>query len=566
MIETRSCQNCQTNFVIDQQDFDFYKKMKVPAPTSCPSCRFQRRLMFRNERTLYRRTCDLCKKSMVTVFAPEKKLVVYCSACWYSDKWDDGAFYLDYDPSRNIFEQMMELQKKTPHMSLIHDYSTLVNSEYVNHAGSMKNCFLVFNADFDENVQYSSVVVRLKDSMDCIMVGESELCYETISGGGFNLFFSEDVGESSNMYFCKDCTGCNDCFGSTNLRNQKYRFFNEQLTKEEYQKRLAEYKLDTFSGVERARKEAYAFWLKSPRKYMHSDPKNVNSTGEYVHAAKNALNCYQTRQIEDSRYCQYITMSPAKDLYDVTEWGHGAQLVVDTLTSGEGTSMVKFCDGGWGQGTLEVEYGIYNLSCKYTFGCVNIKKKSYRILNKQYSPEEYQKLRAEIIQSMNDRPYVDAVGRVWKYGDFLPYDLSPYSYNESHAIQLFPLSKEEILAKGWKWREPTPSPHKVTLPAKDIPDSINDVQDSILKEILGCFQCAKPFKITAAELQLLRRWKFPIPRKCPDCRHMDRLARLNPPKLWERNCMKCNALVQSAYAPSCPDIIYCESCYQQEVV
>ena len=35
MDETRVCQNCKKDFVIEPDDFLFYEKMKVPAPTFC---------------------------------------------------------------------------------------------------------------------------------------------------------------------------------------------------------------------------------------------------------------------------------------------------------------------------------------------------------------------------------------------------------------------------------------------------------------------------------------------------------------------------------------------------
>ncbi|MBU0627024.1 hypothetical protein KKG31_00015 [Patescibacteria group bacterium] len=35
------------------------KKYLIPAPTLCPDCRQQRRISFRNERSLYKRKCDL---------------------------------------------------------------------------------------------------------------------------------------------------------------------------------------------------------------------------------------------------------------------------------------------------------------------------------------------------------------------------------------------------------------------------------------------------------------------------------------------------------------------------
>jgi hypothetical protein len=54
-------------FPIYQSDVDFYekisptfngKKYAVQTPTLCPEERQRRRLMFRNERKLYKRTCD----------------------------------------------------------------------------------------------------------------------------------------------------------------------------------------------------------------------------------------------------------------------------------------------------------------------------------------------------------------------------------------------------------------------------------------------------------------------------------------------------------------------------
>jgi len=86
--ESRKCQNCQQEFWIEPDDFTFYEKIKVPAPTWCPDCRQQRRYAWRNERVLYRRKCDLCGKSTVTIYSSNKPFKVYCPPCWWSDKWD----------------------------------------------------------------------------------------------------------------------------------------------------------------------------------------------------------------------------------------------------------------------------------------------------------------------------------------------------------------------------------------------------------------------------------------------------------------------------------------------
>ena len=141
----------------------FYEKIKVPPPTWCPECRFQRRLTFRNERVLYKRDCDLCGQDMVTIFAPEKPIKVYCSPCWWSDKWDPLVYAQEYDPARTFFDQFNELLGKTPWPNLINGYASLVRSDYVNHAGYLKDCYLIFSADKCENVHYGAILAGDKD-------------------------------------------------------------------------------------------------------------------------------------------------------------------------------------------------------------------------------------------------------------------------------------------------------------------------------------------------------------------------------------------------------------------
>ena len=90
--ETKICQNCKKDFVIEPDDFAFYEKIKVPAPTWCPECRFIRRVVWRNERTLYRRTCDLCRKNIISIYSPKSPYAVYCNECYHGDKWDTLSF------------------------------------------------------------------------------------------------------------------------------------------------------------------------------------------------------------------------------------------------------------------------------------------------------------------------------------------------------------------------------------------------------------------------------------------------------------------------------------------
>ena len=114
MKEERTCQNCHQNFIIEDEDFDFYKKIEVPPPTFCPACRLQRRLAFFNIFNLYKRPCNLCKKEFISTYHKDSPYVVHCPKCFWSDNWNAFYYGKEYDFSRPFFEQFKELWLSTP--------------------------------------------------------------------------------------------------------------------------------------------------------------------------------------------------------------------------------------------------------------------------------------------------------------------------------------------------------------------------------------------------------------------------------------------------------------------
>src|SRR3989344_4756248 len=178
--ETKICQNCKQKFTIDPDDFGFYEKMKVPAPTWCPDCRLQRRLTFRNERTFYKRPCDLCDVSTISRYDPSKRELSYCGECWWGDKWDPASYGQEYDFSRPFFEQFSELMKKVPHQNLSVSYKTLTNSDYTNMNHYLKNCYYIFNSDYDERCLYGEEIEHSADCVDITMAESTQLAYESV--------------------------------------------------------------------------------------------------------------------------------------------------------------------------------------------------------------------------------------------------------------------------------------------------------------------------------------------------------------------------------------------------
>ena len=99
----QACQNCKKDFIIEPDDFVFYKKMKVPAPTWCFDCRMRRKLVYRNERTLYHDVCASCGEKIISMYEKNSGYTVYCTDCWWSDKWDATKYGRDYDFSKTFF-------------------------------------------------------------------------------------------------------------------------------------------------------------------------------------------------------------------------------------------------------------------------------------------------------------------------------------------------------------------------------------------------------------------------------------------------------------------------------
>ena len=586
--QTKVCQNCKSDFVIEPDDFAFYEKMKVPPPTWCPECRRRRRFAFQVNRELYKGTCNLCGKNIIMQFPPERNLKVYCNPCWWSDKWDPMEYGQDYDPSRPFLEQLNDLWLTTPQMALETNYPTLVNSDYINHSATAKNCYLIFFSDESENVLYSEYMLHNKDSMDCTMFSFCELSYGTmVSGKCFRTFFSENCENCFNIYFSKDCHGCSDCFGCIGLRKKQYYIFNQPYTKEEYEKKLKEFDLGSYQNLQKVRKEVHEFWLKHPHRFANM-LRNLNVTGEYVYESKNSKDLYDVSQgVEDSRFCELISMSGTKDAYDYSIWGSQAQRIYEAMTVGEEAYNIKFSFLVFAN-VRDIEYSLAVTNSSNCFGCTNMRNKQYCILNKQYTKEEYDKLRVQIIQEMTEKPYHDKLGRAYPYGEFFPPGFFLCGYNETYAADFMPLARQEAEKQGFSWYEGKPSFHVPTLKSENIPDRISDVNNSILNEIIECANCKKAFKVVKMELALLRQFGLPLPPHCPTCRYKERWSRINMPKLYSRECHcdgkksqngvydntvshvhgenKCLNKFQTAYAPDRKEIIYCEQCYQAEVV
>ena len=582
--EARQCQNCKENFVIEPEDFNFYEKIKVPAPTFCPLCRAQRRFVFRNERKLFKVKNAFSGKEIFSLYPAESGRKIITQEEWYRDSWDAMEYGRDYDFSKSFFEQLFELQKQVPIYNL--NVKGMINSPYSGNASDLKNCYLCFHSNYSEDCMYGSANDYCRDCVDTSHIQHSERCYESFwLEKCYQCYFSIMCAESHNLYFCRNCLGCNDCFGCANLRKSSYCIFNKQYSKEEYQKEITKMSLETISGLREARDKARAFWLTQITKNQHG-LKNVNSTGSHVTHCKNVNDSFLVRDSEDMRYCQYTQVPGNKDCYDSCFWGEHMELMYECSICGENSYNLKFCLNCWPT-CRDSEYSMDLFSCSDCFGCVGLKKKQYCIFNKQYTKEEYYQIVEKIKKHMDNMPYINKQGLSYKYGEFFPAEFSSFEYNNTVAIQHFPLTKTEAENKGYLWIEAPQSEYAITKKSSELLNSINEVDNGILKEIIECGNCKKAYRIMENELIFLHKENLPLPNLCHDCRYDRRIGDRLTLKLYNRLCMcggetdetgiykntvkhihgneSCGERFKTGHAPEKREIVYCEKCYQQEV-
>ena len=555
-----------------------------------------RRLIFWNMSQLYRKKDSRTGEVLFSTYPEEAAIQIYEKDYWWQDAWDPMQYGRDLDFSRPFLKQLNELNFAVPWPNK--SVRGMVESDYCNQASYLKNCYLCFNGNHGENSLYSVAFNGIKETMDAYAALDIELCYELYQASkSFQCFFSSDIANCRNVWFSRDLVDCSDCFGCVNLRHAKYCIFNVQYDKEEYEAKLKEFNTGSHKGVQEAKRKLWELYLRLPHKYLHG-MHNENVSGDYVYRSKNAHDVYEVGGLEDARYSENLA-DGAKDAWDYTNWGERSELIYECASCGDNCRNIKFCFDCWPV-LRDSEYCLGCHSSSNLFGCVGLRNKQYCILNKQYDRDEYFALIEKIKKHMDEMPYASRISNTkhrnpnieYKYGEFFPHEFSPLAYNEAAVMDYYPKAKEDVLALGLLWREPNAKEYEVTIRAGDLPDNIEDTSDDILKEIIQCDSCKKAYRILDRELQFLRRFTIALPRLCHRCRYVARLAVRNPRKSYVRRCQcvgrksengiyentssseheshgkneHCPNEFETTYSPDRPEIVYCEQCYQAEVV
>jgi hypothetical protein len=555
---THICKYCSEEFALYDLEKEALDREGFCYPDFCPTCRFRMLYSYINDKHLYHRKDDLSDTRIISSITPEFDGKVYKAEEYKKMILDDFGLTFGRDIGKDIFEDFRNLYQEFPKPSKL-IYPALENAEFAGHLWWAKNIYMSFCIFDGEDIYYSqNVLFECRNIFSSYDVSKSENIYESgLIHSSYEIAYSYNIFDSSFLLFCRNMQNCQNCIFCSNQVNAQYRIYNEQYTKEEYEKieKTIREKLNEPHGY-RAIKNEFDIFLS--KHLMESSTLSIDSettTGERVYNSKNCVNIHAVpKSLEDS--INIIETGGGKRLINsVASWLNGEN-IVGACSAWINSSWVYFC-----YATVENCHNIYYSSdiesCEECMFSVGLKGKKYCILNKEYKKEEFFVLKDSIISKLKKN------GTWWQ---FLGFDFSPFPYNDTLAYDYFKvnrvisvdgevkiidknaiwtvrLSEDTFIADaeldlGWavkipiKWRTKDKEvniPEWVSvIPASELTSKMSE--EIILDRAILCEKSGRPFKIQRAELEYLRKRWFPLPTIHPELR-IDVLVSKRP--LWQ---------------------------------
>jgi len=552
--QKRVCKQCGLDFQIEKEDVDFYEILRVPPPTKCPSCRQGIRKAFINYTTFFKRDCSVSghKEKIISQIPDNSPFPVYDFDYYWSGDWNPFSYGGDIKVNERFFDQFRQLLNRVPQPATTRDPMS-INSDYSSYGLQLKNCYYMFGGLYSENVLYGNWPMRTRMTMEVLVSWDCERCYEIVYPEHcYNckfVYYSNGCLDSSFIY---DCQNCRNCFGCVSLRNKNHHFFNQPLSKEEYEERIKEIDLGDREVLNYWKTKFLEFLAVSPKRITFN-PRSVNSIGNLLEDCRDCYKCFFIKKGQNNRYAE-VNLG-AKDCMDLLLGTNPSRCYETVLPySGSGHRFVLNCRGE----CLDLEYTFNMRDCSNCFGCVGLRNKHFCIFNKQYTEDEYWSKVDEIKTAMLTRK---------EYGEYFPMSFSPFPYNASMAQLAFPLTKEEGEKKGLWWQEPQVSDFIGKVITKEqIPKNIKDVKDDILESAIRCEATGRPFRIIKEELDFYRREGLPIPLIHPAARLKDRFSWVGYFRIEKAICAKCSKEILSSLPRGMTNNIYCQECFNKELV
>ena len=551
----RVCVLTGEKWFMDGEEIGWYRKFQVPPSKYAPRTRLKLiNSYFVIFDIWYNRHAET-GKTIISNIHPATGIRVLPDKEWFEKDFTSHA--KTFDSSHSFFDQFYELSRSVPRAAG-YNYVQPENSiafisfgdqdSYFVLACQSKRCFFSINA------------TRAEDCAELSMVNGAQNSYNVIhSDRIYHCRFVRESYDCLHSDFLFDCRNCEYCFGATNKRHRKYLWFNEQLSKEEWEKRFAEVDLTSYENLQKYRQKFYDLVNKA----VWPENFNVNTEnclGEYLSNVSNIQNGYYAMAAgsRDIAFSSYIIGPPSHDIYFVAApigssdsyYGLGM----------EGCSHVRF--------SLSInakndscEYCESCYDCRDCFGCVGLRKKRFCILNKQLDEETYWKEVDKIKCAMMESR---------EYGDIPPAKFSTQFFMGSGAAVLYGATEEDRQKLGAAIFKPSDEggegPHidpAEIYSTEDIPDFIPPSEcENVLGKPYFDKKMGRRYAYLKAELAFYTRLKIAPPRVHPTRRILDLYQEMNMAVFEQKNCTKCQREIMVAKNRHYPNrLLYCSPCY-----
>jgi len=524
----RVCELTGETWVMNEEEIGWYRKFNVPPGPYSPKGKL---LLLSSFYLVYQWWWNKDAETgepVLTSIHPASGVKVLPDKKWFDRDYVDRG--RDVNISAPFFEQWRELQLDVPMLASrnnvepensIAQFSMGDKNSYFVGASTSKNCLYMNDSQEAESSMDSMAAISITD---CYHVSHSSRLHRCKL-----VCESYDCVDSSFLF---DCRNCEFCFGASNKRNKKYLFWNEQLSKEEWEKRVSEVDLGSYIMLEKTREKFYAMIREAvwPENF---NIQTTDSTGEYLIKCSDNVRCSYGRDGHHNYYCYglwngaegnaFSTVVPGTDSYQA-----------GPITNSSGikfSAMLVRCD--------DVEYSFGCHECTHCFGCVGLRYKQFHIFNKSYSEEEYWKKVDELKCAMLERG---------EYGRPFPAKYSTSYYPEGGPMLYFGTRLEDWDMIGMPRFEIDADgafgvvrvEGKEMVRPEEIPDHIDEIDDSWIGRVILDTEINRPFTYLKPELAFYRKHRLAVPRKHFTSRVGNLMRSMNMGLFEETKCHVCS--------------------------
>lgn len=551
----RSCSVTDEKWSMTQEEIDWYKIFQVPPSRLGLYTRMKLNKGFDIGYQWWYHEHPETGKQIIAPIHPATGFSVIPDNEWHEKDFSEVSKEIDLNES--VFSQINSLQKQIP-LRAWRNVQEPENSIALASGGD-RNSYFVLACESEDSL-YSIFSSRLSQSSEVINSDNTTASFSvTNSKNVSNSNFVRDCADIVSSSFTFLSSDLEYCFGATGQRHKKYIFFNEQLTKEEYESRMAEIDLSCADTL----KEYFMRFHK-----MLSEeivwPANLNArvqncTGEYLYDCERLTNCYGC----------------AKNCSNLFYTAHAIEAKDCAFTSGaiysENTyysnSIIKSSDIKMSFGihfSSALEYCIDCSNCENCFGCVGLNRKKFHIFNKEYTEEEYWKKVDELKCAMLDSG---------EYGEFFSLNMSPYFFGQSGSVLYYGSGLDLAKKLGAPDYDPTDNGAIGDLmnesemnTLSDIPSCSDELGDDWAGAVIYDDVFKRRYAMIQPEIQFYRKKGIAPPRG----HFINRIIKLhhqtNLGVFENRACEKCEKEVSVAKNVAYPNRrIYCVECYYKHI-